>query len=134
MEKLFKIIVITSYIAFLIYFFNPYLTMSLYSEFTLEALSWEGYGALVYMDSLVGYLLLAAYTIVLIGLLRFMAWARAFFISLTLISIVFTGVQGLVVLMPFDSVLVYIMNLLDGAAIIMMFTNPISNLFNKETQ
>ena len=134
MEKLFKTIITTSYILFLIYFFNPYLTIDFYSENTLDALSWNGYGELVYMDSIVGYLFLAAYTIVFIGLLNFMAWARSFFVSLTLISIVFSIVQGLSVLTPLDSTLAYLITILDGATITIMFTNPISTFFKEKTE
>lgn len=131
MVSLYKNVVFLSYLIYVAFFFVPYLDVYLYNEEMLDALTWAGFGALLEINEGIGYVFLLAYTVNLYGLIYFKAWARPMFLGLTLLSIIFTGIQGVEVFTPIDGVLSGITNLADGATIILMYFTSINIKFSE---
>ena len=133
MVNLYKSIVLFSYLVYVLVFFIPYLDPYLYEQETRGVLSWTGYGALIELHNSVSYIFLIAYSIALYGMIQFRAWARPLFVTLTVMSIISNGVQGINVFTAIDSVLTYLTNLADGATIVLMYLTSVSNKFKKYT-
>ena len=133
MVNLYKSIVLFSYLVYVLVFFIPYLDPYLYEQETRGVLSWTGYGALIELHNSVSYIFLMAYSITLYGMIQFRAWARPLFVTLTVMSIISNGVQGINVFTAIDSVLTYLTNLADGATIVLMYLTSVSNKFKKYT-
>ncbi len=131
MVNLYKIIVLFSYLIYVTFFFVPYLDVYLYDQDIFDVLSWAGFGALLELNEGIAYLFLLAYTVTLYGLIYFKAWARPMFLGLTLLSIIFRGIQGVEVFTPVDGVLSYITNLADGATIVLMYFTSINSRFSE---
>ena len=110
-------------------FFSAYL----YDQNTNDALTWNGYGALVPMHDLVPYAFLIAFGVVSIGLIFFKSWARTGFLFLTAIGFLLSPVIGLSVQTGVDSLLSYFINLSDGAILVMAYLTSINNEFQPAT-
>ena len=68
-EKLFKGIVLISYVTYLTWFFMPFIPSGFYDQETMDALTWAGYGSSFIGFSFIPYVILIAYSVVTAGLL-----------------------------------------------------------------
>ena len=131
MVNLFRTLVLSSFTLYLVFFFIPFLDPYLYDTETLNVITWEGYGRIFDIPHAINYIFILAYLVTLIGVLYFQSWARISFLILTVLSIIVTGIQGMQILPPIEGVLMYFINLVDGATIILMYFSSLSTRFNK---
>ena len=129
MKSIFRSLVVLSYVTYAVFFFIPYFDAYIYEQNTMLALTWNGYGAVIPFNTFSIYLMLAAYSVITIGLFFFYSWARLSFLVITAVSVALVGLQGIAVIPPMDGLLVYITNLIDGALIVFMYLTSISNRF-----
>lgn len=133
MENHFKNIVFINLLLYIIWFFLPEFEPKLNQE-EYDALSWIGYGAKIQNSFLFDYAIFFAYCFTSLGLLYFKPWAKKAFIVLVLYSISYSLTSGIMVGLPIDNFLGYLITLSDGAILCLLLLTPISNTFNKSRQ
>jgi hypothetical protein len=131
MINLFRVLVVISYVSYVLFFWLPDFDYYIHDQDTIEILGLSGFGALLPLNALCGYLFFAGYTVILLGLLFFKSWARPAFIIITICSMVSTTIQGVQILPALESTLAYISNLVDGATMVIMYFTSVSSRFNK---
>lgn len=131
MEKVFRILVVVSYALYVAFFFMPYLWASIYDQQTQNILSWTGYGAVIPFVGWIGYCFFTAYSLITVGLLFTWPLARFLFTFFTVGSITLVALQGVSVLTASEGVILYIMNLIDGALIAIMYFTSFGSRFVK---
>jgi hypothetical protein len=127
--RLFRVVVLVSTIAYLVWFFHLLLGSRLISDGTRDALSWQGYGALLPMPERLGWLFLLLFVAVAVGLWMFSRSARLVFVMLTAFFIVTYPLGGVQVQTAFDSFLLLLNNMADGALLVMAYTAPLKERF-----
>jgi len=130
MIALFRNLIIFSYVVYAVFFFMPSFEMYLYEKEVLDALTWSGYGAIVSSNQIVSYIFFLGYTIALLGLFYFKSWARILFIILTVLSVILTGLSGVIVLPSVEGALLNMTILADGATVAIMYFTSISAKFS----
>lgn len=133
MISLYKNIVLFSYVGYLVVFSIPYVDVIFLDQNTMDLLSWNGYNALSQSGEAIRYFFLIAYTIALPGCLLFKAWGRSLFTLLSIASLIATGISGLAILTPIENVIYYLINLADGATLILMYFSSIATKFRHQT-
>lgn len=129
MDKLFKSLILTSTLGYILWFFQPYNISSIYDQDTLSALEWSGFGGNYYYLFYASYVILVAYIISAIGMLLYLKWARLLFTVLSVVSILSTSLTGVAVSTSIDSFLQNIIGLCDGAVLFMAYFSSISTNF-----
>jgi hypothetical protein len=125
----FKAVVIVATVANLLWFFQFRLWGRLISRGTYEALSWEGYGALLRLPPSIAWLSMLLTVAVAIGLCTFSRSARLVFTLLTAFFTVMFLLLGVQVDTAFGSFLSFIATMADGAILVMAYTPPLQNRF-----
>ena len=131
MKNTFKNLVLASFVIYVVWLFLPYFDGELLSVETRGILSSSAYGAIVPPSNYIAYGFLAAYSLATVGLLRFKAWAKPMFITLTIASIVLTPLGGVGVSTSIEGLLSYLINLADGAIIAMLLFTEIRDEFSQ---
>lgn len=129
MKGIFRYIVIGSLILYLIWFAMPYSWIYFYKGEELNLLSWANYGAKFDTDGPMPFIILLAYIIVSIGLVLLKKWARTAFLSLTVVSVVLSGIWGFLVSPPVDAALGYIVSMSDGAILTIAYLTSLGGEF-----
>ncbi len=129
MRKIYFTLVVTTLILYVSLFSIPYFWVYLYEGKILNALAWNSYGSKFGANELIGYLFMACYGVVSIGLVLFKGWARLGFVVLTIFSVVTSPFWGLSVQYGFGSALSYMLALGDGAILAIVFLTSISDEF-----
>jgi len=114
-------------------YITPYFWAHIYSGDKLNMLSWDGFGAMYDINGPIQYLFLVAYGVVSIGLIFFQPWSKQLFLGLTLLSIAITLFSGISVYEPINGLLGYIMTLIDGSILTMIYFTSVSKEFVKNT-
>lgn len=94
-----------------------------------DALAWHGYGALLPMPPVIGWLWVALWVAVAFGLYGFSKLVRRAFVVLTVVSLLFALLGGVQVHTAFGSFLLLSVNLADGAILVMAYTSPLKERF-----
>lgn len=132
MDKVFRILVVVSYVLYVVFFFMPYIWPSIYDQQTQDILSWTGYGAVIPFADWIGYCIFTAYSLITVGLLLTWPLARFLFTFFTVGSITLVALQGVSVLTAVEGVILYIMNLIDGALIAIMYLTSFGSKFKMD--
>jgi hypothetical protein len=127
--KLFRALVVISTVNYLIWFFQLVLGGRLISPGTWDALSWNGYGALLPFPEKIWWLMMLLSVAVAVGLFHFSKSARLVFTCLIGFFGVARLLAGVQVETALDSLLGYITNIADGAVIVMAYTSPLRERF-----
>jgi len=127
--RLFRTLVVTSTVAYVIWFFQLLLANRLISQGTWDALSWQGFGALLPMPPAFGWLFLVLFAAVAVGLWTFSKSARLVFVALSVFWILTAPLGGVQVQTAFGSFLLLLTNLADGAILVMAYTAPLKERF-----
>ena len=130
--KVFRLLIITSVISYVIWFFLPYLPIE-HSRETLNLLAASGYGAasitqhpFVYISIVVAKLMAS------LGLFLFLSWGRWLFVGVVTISVVLVPFSGVVITAPLDGLFGAFAGLIDGAIIALSFSFPIAQYWRKD--
>lgn len=127
--RLFRALIILATSTYLIYWFQLLLGKGLISHDVWDALSWDGYEALLTIPDSVLWLLMLLWVAVTVGLYGFSKAARFVFLWLTLFSTVTALLGGVTVQTAFGTFLCLITNLADGAILAMAYSTPLKERF-----
>ncbi len=133
MVNLFKSVVVFSYCLYFVGYFLPVIYLFLENQEINDALSWSGYGAMIEIHHYIGWMVFLGFAVAFYGMLNFKSWSRPLFVALIAFTHLSTGVQGIAVFTAMDGVLSHLMNLADGATIVLMYFTELSKKFNKNT-
>ncbi len=133
MVNLFKSIVVFSYCLYFLCYFLPVIYLFQGNQDINDALSWNGHGAVIEIHHYIGWIVFLGFAIAFFGMLNFKSWSRPLFVALITFSILRTGAQGIAVFTAMEGVLSHLMNLADGATIVLMYFTDLSKKFNKNT-
>ena len=121
MEKIFRALVVLALLLNIALFLLVQYWPAIYDEASLNAMSWNQYGALVVHGDLFYVILLALYAVVYIGLFAFNKYARHALVVLVLFAIVSSPFEGLAVSGGIDSGLGYALSVIEGVLISMAY-------------
>lgn len=127
--KLFRILVATSTITFVLAAFSPRLNWGAVWPETSDLLRHDGSMAIMPLPTFVVALLMLLWVSVAVGLWQFNRHARLSFLLLTAMSVVLTALGGISVQLPFEVVLEYAVALMDGAIVAMAYFSPVAEKF-----
>lgn len=127
--RLFRTLVVSSTIAYGIWFFQFILGGALISQSTWDALSWQGSGALLPTPPAFAWLFLLLSVAVAVGLCMFSRSARSVFAALSAFWIMMSLLGGVQVQTAFGSFLLLLSNMADGAILVMAYTPPLKQRF-----
>jgi hypothetical protein len=99
-----------------------------------EALEFAGRGSVIAQSAITTNLFLAVTLVAAIGLLFLQAWARSVLVLVTVGALALTPLSGVVVAGPFDGTLRFIVILLNGALIAMVYWSRIAEAFGAEDE
>ncbi len=134
MRGIFRAIVVLALLLQLVWFYLPYTWVYLYEGDALNLLQWSGYGASIDLYGPIPYVVLGAYTAVLVGLALFQTWARPAFVILIVASVLTTPLWGISVVSPVGGAVGYVVSLADGAIITLAYFTTLSRDFDKFAQ
>lgn len=137
MNKLFRILIVVSNIAFIMWFFQPYNTAGLYSDEIKQLLGADGYGGidqLLKYSVQTGWGLLVLYVITAIGLFFYLKPARTIFSVLLVLSIFLPLFYGVSVQSNIDATLRVIINMGDAVVWYMAYFSSVSSQFSAHNQ
>jgi hypothetical protein len=128
---LFRYLVISSFILYIIGFFMPYFWNSIYDQQTLDILSWNHYGRHIQRNVWLPYLFLFLYTITYWGLIYFKWWARLAYVVLMILSFILAFYSGMIIQTAFECMVGSLIGFIDGAIITIMYFTNLSFEFDK---
>lgn len=132
MEKLFRLLIILSSAAYIIWFFQPYYPTGLYTEEIRDLLGADGYSG---MDLLlkysveIGWAWLILYLISAIGIFLYIKAARILFTILFFLALLLPLLYGVSVQSHIDVVLINIMSSSDAVILYMCYLSSITSKF-----
>ena len=127
--RLFRALVVISTVTYVIWFFHLLLAGGLISQSTWDALSWQGFGALLPMPPAFNWLFLLLSVAVAVGLWMFSKSARIVFAAFSAFWIIMSLLGGLAVQAAFGSFLLLLTNMAGGAILVMAYTSPLKERF-----
>ncbi len=130
MKRIFQILVVSSIILHIIWFFLPSFWVYIYNKEELSLLSWHGYGSNIDTYGSIPYLGLLGYMVASIGLIFFKKWARTAFLLLTIINIILTSIGGFSVSPAIDGATSYLVSISDGAILTIAYLTSINTNFS----
>jgi len=132
---LYRYLIITSLILYIIWFFMPYFCFkySIYDLNTLNAMSWAGYGGIFKNSIWLSYSFLFLYIITYWGLIYFKPWARSALVVLTVASLISAFISGITVQTAFSYALDCLLYIIDGSIITLSYFSNLSREFDKKT-
>jgi len=131
MKKLFQYIVITSLLLQVVLSFIFYASEYMYDEKELQLLSYHGANGFLNTAGVIPYIVFFGYIISSIGLLYFKKWALNLFLGITVISAL--PIWGIMVILPIENTLGYLLSLADGAIFAIAYLTSVSDDFKKNT-
>ena len=131
MKKIFTLLVSLALFFQLLLWAIPYAWPMLYNEQQLSILSLHGYGSFYDLYGSYPYILMFLYLSASIGVLLFKPWAKPTFLVLTLVSIFTVPFMGVTISEPIIGTLGYIITLIDGSILTMLYFTSVSNEFIK---
>ncbi len=132
MIVLFRTLIIVSNLAFIIWFFQPYYSSSLYTDELRDLLQADGYTGvdiLLRYSVETGYAFLALYLISAVGMLLYMKSARTLFAILCLLSLITPLFYGMSVQSNIDEVLNNISYMGDSIVLYMSYFSTVARKF-----
>ena len=129
MRRIFISIVLATLVSYATWFLTPLFWNHMYDGPVLDALTWNGYGAVISTSGPVPYVLLGIYAIICIGLIKFKYWARSGLVVFVGASVVLSPFWGLSVQYGIDAIFAYILTLGQGAMLTISFLTGLSNEF-----
>ena len=130
--RFFQLMVGASFLTYVIYFFLPFIPIDHDSD-VQNLLGYSGYGnsippghPFIYIPS---FLLK---TISAVGLFLFLSWGRWLLLAHMAISLVLAPFLGITILLPIDVTIGFLSALLDGALLMLCFTQPYSDYMRKD--
>lgn len=127
--RIFQLLVISSTVIYIVWFFLPYFSGYLTDEESRLA-EYSGYGAIFPVHNVLYYSVwFGLWFISAFGLFFFVNWARHLYLVLSLISLVAAIFHGFVVHAPIDALLSNANMLLDGAILALAYLTPLSENF-----
>jgi hypothetical protein len=128
-EKLFRVVVVASALVYVVLWSLPYFDWQLHSDAEFELLQLNGHGSVLPFPPALNWFLCLAWLLTAVGLFFFNPFARAAFVVLVLVSGVADFFWGFVVQSSWESGLLNITTLLDGATLAMAYLTPVSERF-----
>jgi hypothetical protein len=130
--RLFQAMVVTSTVIGLFLFAWPYLPLPIADE--LMALRAEaGAGALAFgLSGWISLLLQPFWILSALGLFFFKSWARPVFVGTYALSTVASLLGGMAIWLPWETVLIIVATLLDGAILVLAFLPPLATYFVRD--
>ncbi len=137
MIVLFRTIIVISNLAFIIWFFQPYYSSSLYTDELRNLLQADGYAGvdiLLRYGVETGYVFLVLYLVSAIGMLLYIKAARTLFTVLCLLSLITPLFYGMSVQSNIDEVLSNISYMGDSIILYMSYFSTVANKFKTHTR
>jgi hypothetical protein len=129
LKSFFQKLVLLIIALYLIYMLIPYGWQYIYSEETLNALAWNGYGGIVNIFGPVPYVFAAFLLVSLAGLYKFKKWGRTCFMLYAISVGMLSPIFGLGVTAGIDGIVSYFFTFLSGFIISVSYFSSISNEF-----
>lgn len=130
MQKIFKIMVVAYIALYSAWYFLPYAWLDLYDQQARDLLAWNGYGAKFDIYGPVSYAVGMAFLVSTLGLLFYKKWARIGYLSMTLLNAALVPFMGVAIQGSYDTTIGYILTLINGAIIAMMYLNSVGDKFS----
>lgn len=131
MENIFRIIIASSTILFIILCFLPYFDYFWLSDEELQILSYDGWGSELPNNLFFIWGLFLTWISISIGLFFFVPIARTAFLILLVFSVILTFFWGIRIHTPLSVLLSGIISMSDGAILIMLYFTSVSSKFSK---
>jgi hypothetical protein len=132
-HRLFQWLVGLSIPLYLIFFFVPDTWLTTSREM-LDLRALGGYGAMLppVAGRVVVWILLPLWILAAVGMFFFQAWSRSLFLGLYVFTLLLSFFQGATVLLPVESFLSELIAVLDGAILILAYTEPLDATFRRK--
>ena len=130
MRKIFQMIVIVSTIIYVVFWFWPTMGLEQLSEIEFRLVQYQGYEAIMPVIPILSWSQFVLWLSASVGLLFFIKAARTLFLILCLIEFVILPLSGYVVFTAFESLMVHILSMADGAILAMAYLTSISGGFS----
>jgi hypothetical protein len=137
MKSLFRSLIIISNLAYLIWFFQPYYSIVLYTDDIRQLLRSDGYGGndfFLQFSVELGWVLLLFYLVTAVGLYFYVKLARMLFTLLVAISLFLPFMYGVSVQSHIDVFMNTITTLCDGIVLYMCYLSSIAENFEASNE
>ena len=125
----FRVIVVAGLICYLLYAVGPWVLWRNLSQQTYDGLSWRGLDAVLILPQIVYWLSVALWTVASVGMYFFVRAARVLYAGLVGFSIVTTLLGGMHAALAVESFLLHLVNLTDGAVLVLTYWSPLRKRF-----
>lgn len=132
MNSIFRTLIVFSSCVYLLWFFIPFFENRWPEQITQEIYFLAGKGAIIPNISELAYVFLLLNIVIALGLFFFQPWARVMFITMLVVNGLIALASGLVVITSFDSLLEYLMNIIDGALVVMIYFTSVNTKFKNQ--
>ncbi len=133
MERIYRILILLSTAAYILWFFQPYNSPEFVGEEAIRILGAEGYGGsdfLLNISPVMGWVLLLGFILAAVGMVFYISAARASFVLLLAISIVLRLFTGLSVQTSINAALLYFINIADGVIVFMSYFSSVADNYS----
>ena len=130
MKSFFKKLVLSIVALYLVYMLIPFGWHLIYSEETLNALSWNGHGGLISLYGPTPYFFAAFFFFSLFGLYKFKKWGRSCFMAYSILSGILLPIWGLAIIGGADGVVSYFVTLISGFVLSLAYFSSLNEEFS----
>ena len=130
MNSLFRALIISSIILSVIYWVLPYFDSYWHTDEELQLLAYSGFNSILQTNSIVYWGMLAVGIILNIGLFFYMKLARTLFVPVLAIYSILGVFWGIQVVSPYETVIGGMLNIIDGALIVIVYFTSLSLRFS----
>ena len=131
MDKLFRTLIITSVVLYLAFHTMPYLDYTSLTENELDLLSWGGYNSTIPGEPYTSYAIAIIWLCISISLFFYINIARLLFAIMLIFTAILSPFTGYAVYTAIGNTIVSILEMIDGALLIMMYFTSVSTKFTK---
>lgn len=129
MNQIYRILILVSISLSALWYYQPYSVF--YDSSVVDAYSWIGYGANLWVIQNISPILLVSLMISQIGMLFFIKLSREAFLLLCITNMLLTPFIGLSVQSWMDNLIYYILSMLDGVILYMSYFSSVRESYGK---
>ena len=135
MERIYRVLIVFTTIAYLVWFFQPYNSDIFYSEGVAQLLRSDGFGGadiLLRYSVELGWLLLSLYLVSAVGMFYFIRAARTLFLYLIVASLLLKLFLGVSVQSNIDYFLIQLTMMVDGIILYMSYFSSVAKRYQTQ--
>jgi len=129
--KIFRILIIINVVVYLCAIALPFIDSNWLSEKEFDVLSYLGYEAIIELPSIINWIILLSWFLIITGMYFFISSARHFFLLWVCFTTALAITSGMSVMTALDVLYSDLGGLLDGAILAMAYFSDVSTHFQK---